>query len=466
MLAPAMIQQEIGARREAFLETLFRLLRQPSISTQGVGVDECAELVATILAEHGVAPRIMPTDGLPVVYGERIAGHDANTILIYGHYDVQPPEPFEEWITPPFEPTIRDGRIYARGVGDNKGQFLAHILAIKLLDDLGQLPRVNIKFLLEGEEESSSPNLPAFVERNRDLLAADLLYAADGPMHPSNRPIVFFGLRGNLKMELVATGTVRDLHSGNFGGPAPNPIWKLVDLLGTMRLPDERVAIEGFYEKVLPPSDYEREVMARVPFDEQAMKDYLGIEKFAGPPDLSYYEKTMFQPTLNISGIAGGYAGKGAKSVIPSKAILKLETRMVPDQGPDEIFAKIERHVLRYAPDITIRKLAGTHPSKTSPELPVSQMVVQAITDAWGTAPVVMPLIGGSSPNYLFTNVLGLPAVWTTYANADEGNHAPNENMTIDAFLSGICASAVVLHRFADMSREELSQRGATRRES
>ena len=461
----AQIRKEVDARRDAFLETLFRLLRQPSISTQGVGVDECADLVATILGEHGIASRVMPTDGLPVVYGERIVGDDANTVLIYGHYDVQPPEPYDEWISPPFEPTIRDGRIYARGVGDNKGQFLAHVLAIKLLDDLGRLPRVNIKFLVEGEEESSSPNLPAFVERNRELLSADLLYAADGPMHPSNRPIVFFGLRGNLKMELAATGTNRDLHSGNFGGPAPNPIWTLVDLLSTMRFPDERVAIEGFYENVLPPSDHERELMAAVPFDAQAVKDYLGIEEFAGPPDLSYYEKTMFQPTLNISGIAGGYAGTGAKSVIPSKALLKLETRMVPDQGPDEIFAKVERHVRRYAPGVAIRKLAGTYPSKTSPELPASRMVIQAINDAWGVAPVVMPLIGGSSPNYLFTNVLGLPAVWTTYANADEGNHAPNENMTIDAFLSGIRASAVVLRRFAGMSREELQQRGATRRE-
>ncbi len=465
MLDVAQIRKDIAARKETFLQTLFLLLRQPSISTQGVGVEECAELVATILREHGVTPQIMPTEGLPVVYGERIVGEDANTILIYGHYDVQPPEPYEEWISPPFEPTIRDGRIYARGVGDNKGQFLAHILAIGLLNDLGDLPRVNIKFLLEGEEESSSPSLPAFIEHNRELLSADLLYAADGPMHLSNRPIVFFGLRGNLKMELTATGTNRDLHSGNFGGPAPNPIWKFVELLSTMRLPDERVAIEGFYEEVLPPSDYERDLVDAVPFDAQAVMDYLGITEFAGPPDLSYYEKTMFQPTLNISGIAGGYAGKGAKSVIPSQALLKLETRMVPNQGPDEIFAKIERHVGRYASGVTIRKLAGTHPSKTSPELPVSQMVVQAINDAWVVAPVVMPLIGGSSPNYLFTNVLGLPAVWTTYANADEGNHAPNENMTIDAFLSGICASAVVLHRFAGMSREELQQRHSTRGE-
>lgn len=268
------ILHAIDTRKDDYLDTLFRLLRQPSISTQGIGVDECADLVASILEENGITSRIMPTAGLPVVYGERVVAEDANTILIYGHYDVQPPEPFEEWDSPPFEPTIRDGRIYARGTGDNKGQFVAHILALKLLDDLGIAPRLNVKFLLEGEEESSSPNLPPFVEQNRDLLKADLLYAADGPMHPSNRPIVFFGMRGNLKMELVATGANRDLHSGNFGGPAPNPVWKLVDLLSTMRFPDGRVAIEGFYDQVVPPTEYERELLASVPFDAGSVDDF------------------------------------------------------------------------------------------------------------------------------------------------------------------------------------------------
>ncbi len=460
MVDIAEMRRAIDGRREEYLDTLFRLLRQPSISTQGVGVEECAELVAGLLEGHGVSSRILQTDGLPVVYGERFVGDDANTILIYGHYDVQPPEPFEEWVSPPFEPTIRNGRIYARGVGDNKGQFLAHILAIKLLTDLGQMPRVNVKFLLEGEEESGSPNLPAFIERHRDLLSADLLYAADGPMHPSNRPVVFFGLRGQLSMELIATGVNRDLHSGNFGGPVPNPVWTLVDLLGTMRFPDGRVAIEGFYDCVLPPTQYERELMARIPFDEEKVKQDLGIDEFYGPPDLTYYDKTMFQPTLNVTGIASGYTGRGSKSVIPSKAVLKLETRMVANQSPDEVFAKIERHVRRYAPDVEIRMVGGTLPSKTSPELPVSQTIVTAIADAYGVDPVVMPLIGASSPNYLFTDVLGLPSIWTTYAPADEDNHAPNENMTLDSFFAGILASTVVLQRFAEMDAERSTGRG------
>lgn len=453
------IEQALERRQDEFLDTFYRLLRQPSISTQGVGVEECAQLVKEVLEEHDIAGRIMATDGLPVVYGERWAGDDANTLLIYGHYDVQPPEPYEAWLSPPFEPTVRDGRVYARGAGDNKGQFLAHILAVKLLVDTGRLPRVNLKFLLEGEEESSSPNLRGFVEKNLDLLKADLMYAADGPQHPSGRPTVFFGMRGNMKMELEATGANRDLHSGNFGGPVPNPVWKLVDLLGTMRFPDGRATIEGFYERVQPATEFEREVMGWVPFDEQAVKADLGISEFAGPKELSYYEKLMFQPTLNVTGFASGYAGKGAKSAIPSKAVLKLETRLVVDQDPEEIYAKVRRHVQRYAPDITIRKLAGTRPSKTSLDLPVSRMVIEAVADALDVDPVVLPMLGGSSPNYLFTNVLKVPAVWSAYAQPDENNHSPNENLALEAFFNGIRASVSVIQRFAAMPREQLAGR-------
>lgn len=444
------IREAIEKHKDEYLETLFRLLRQPSISTQGVGVEECAALVAEILEANGISARIMPTAGLPVVYGERKAADDAPTVLIYGHYDVQPPEPYEEWISPPFEPEIRDGRIYARGAGDNKGQFVAHILALKLLDDLGLMPKLNVKFLLEGEEESSSPNLPPFIEQHRDLLKADLLYAADGPMHPTDRPVVFFGLRGNLKMELIAVGANRDLHSGNFGGPVPNPAWTLVQLLATMRSPEGRVLIEGFYDNVVPPTDYERELIARMPFDADAVKRDLGIDEFDGPPELSYYEKVMFQPTLTITGFNTGYTGTGAKSVIPSRAVLKLESRTVPNQTADEIYAKIERHVKQHAPGVSIRKLAGTYPSRTSPELPVSRAIVAAVGEAWGVEPVVTPAIGGSSPNYLFTNVLGIPAIWATYAPADENNHAPNENIRVDDYFKGILASALVYRRVAD----------------
>lgn len=462
-----LVRAEVDRRRDAFLEVLFRLLAQPSISTQNVGVDECAELVAATLEANGISARIMPTAGMPVVYGERIVGDDANTILIYGHYDVQPPEPYEEWLSPPFEPTIRDGRIWARGVGDNKGQFLAHILAVKVLADLDLLPRVNLKFFLEGEEESGSPNLRPFVEQNKELLAADLFYAADGPSHVSGRPVVCYGVRGHLSMELTATGVNRDLHSGNWGGPTPNPVWMLVDLLNTMRHPDGRAAIEGFYAEVVPPTPYERDLIDSIPFDAEEFKANLGIDEFYGPEEWSYFEKILFQPTLNITGISGGYTGAGVKSVVPSKATLKLECRLVKNQTPDEVYAKIERHVQRYGRGITIqRKGKGTLPSRASSELPVSQTVAAAVAEGYGIEPVVMPHLGASAGNSLFTDDLGIPTVWVTYANHDEDNHAPNENMTLDAYYRGIVASAAVILRFAAMDRAAVDASLATHRSS
>jgi len=228
-------------------------------------------------------------------------------------------------------------------------------------------------------------------------------------MHMLNRPIAQFGFRGVLQVELEAAGANRDLHSGIWGGPVPNAIWKLVDLLKTMRFPDGRVTVEGFYDRVVPPTPHERALMAEVPFDAEAVRANLGIAEFAGPRDLSYYEQVMFQPTFNVGGIAGGYTGPGARTAIPSKALAKLECRLAAHQDPDEIFAKIRRHVERYAPGVAVRKLHGTRPSKTSPELPVSRVVVAALGEAYGVPAVVVPLSGGSSPNYLRTRTTTRP---------------------------------------------------------
>ncbi|MDI3341880.1 MAG: M20/M25/M40 family metallo-hydrolase [Sphaerobacter sp.] len=450
------IRAGIEARKSELIGTLCRLLRQPSVSAQGLGVDECAAVLRDIMAAHGIAARVMPTAGHPVVYGEYQVPGAHTIMLLYGHYDVQPPEPYEAWVSPPFEPTIRDGRIYARGAGDNKGQLITHVLAVKLLADLGLMPKVNLKFIFEGEEESLSPSLPAFLREHAELLRADVFYAADGPRHPSGRPVVFFGVRGVVGVELVARGANRDLHSGEFGGPVPNPAWTLVELLSTMRFPDGRVTIEGFYDRVVPPTAYERELLARIPFDAEEVKRDLGITAFAGPPDLSWYEQLMFQPTLTISGMASGYTGPGVKGVLPSEAVVRLEARLVADQDPDDIFAKIARHVRRYAPEVEVRLLSRSAPSKTSPELPVSRAIVAAIGDAFGVEPVVKPVLGASAPSYLFSQTLGLPVIWATYANYDEHNHAPNENITIDSFLTGIYASALVFARVAALDPAEL----------
>jgi acetylornithine deacetylase/succinyl-diaminopimelate desuccinylase-like protein len=447
------LRTEVDNRFDGYVETLFRLLRQPSISAQGVGVDECAELVVEALQDAGIDAKILQTDGSPVAYGE-VGPDDAPfTLLVYGHYDVQPPEPLDEWDSEPFEPTIRNERIYARGVGDNKGQFLGSILAYKLLSDLGEVPTIKLKFLIEGEEENGSRNLRSFVNAHKDLLKADAFFAADGPMHPSERPVVFFGVRGMLAAEVKVRGANRDLHSGNWGGPIPNGAWKLVELLSTMRTPEGRAAIEGFYEGVESPTEFERKLLSEIPFDEEGTKKHLGITEFDGPADMSYYEKIMFQPTFTIAGLGSGYTGAGKKSVIPSEAVVRLESRLVPGQQPDKVLEAIEQHVRMYIPDAEITKLAGQPPSKTSPELPVSRAAVASMEEAYGVPPVVMPLLGATAPNYVFTDDLGLPAIWTTYANYDEDNHAPNENMTLRAFRDGIVASAVLFQRMAEVKK-------------
>jgi acetylornithine deacetylase/succinyl-diaminopimelate desuccinylase-like protein len=449
MIPSEELRTEVDRRFDEYLETLFTLLRQPSISAQGVGVNECAGLVVDVLQKSGIDARILETEGSPVAYGEVGDENAPFTLLVYGHYDVQPPEPLDAWESPPFEPTIRDGRIYARGVGDNKGQFLSSILAFKLLSELGHAPGIKIRFLIEGEEENGSRNLRAFVNANKDLLSADAFFAADGPMHPSERPVVCFGVRGMVAAEVKVRGANRDLHSGNWGGPVPNGAWKLVELLSTMRTPDGRAAIEGFYDGVKSPTEFERALLAEIPFDEDGTRKHLGIETFDGPADLSYYEKIMFQPTLTIAGLQSGYTGSGKKSVIPSEAVVRLECRLVPDQKPDQVLQAIEQHIRMYVPDAEITLLAGQPPSKTSPELPVCRLVVSSMEEAYGIPPVVMPLLGATAPNYVFTDDLGLPAIWTTYANYDEDNHAPNENMTLQAFRDGIVASAVLFQRLS-----------------
>jgi len=449
----------IESQQEQYLQTLFRLLRQPSISAQNIGTAECAEILMDIMTQAGIEPRLLPTDGgPPVVYGELTTASDAPTLLIYGHYDVQPPEPLEAWHSPPFEPTIRDGRIYCRGVGDNKGQLLAHVLAIKALNQVRQMPRINLKFLYEGEEESGSPHLPAFVEKHRDMLKADAMYWADGGMHEAG-PRVSFGSRGILYVELNAKGAARDAHSGNRGGVLPNPAWELVHLLDTMRTPDGYCTIEGFYDGVRPPTDYERQLMAAIPHDEASFLAEWELTELPPPVDWSFHERIMFQPTFNICGFVSGYGGQGTKTVIPSRAKVKMDMRLVADQHPDDIWEKFVRYVKAHAPNIQVTRIASLVPSKTSVELPVSQTIIRSVAEIHGREPIVFPTSGGSGPSYLFTGVLGIPTACVPYANHDEDNHAPNENMEVECFVRGIKISARVFRETAALSKEELAAR-------
>lgn len=444
----------IDDHRERFLRELCDYLAKPSISTQDIGMEECAQYILEHMNGLGIPTRLLPTAGYPVVFGEISHPAARKTLLIYGHYDVQPPEPLDEWDSPPFEPTLRDGRLFARGSGDNKGQHFAHLKAVEaFLAVRGALP-VNLKIMLEGEEECGSRNLPAFVEEHRELLQADGVFSADGPMHESWRPMVFLGLRGIVTMELRATGANRDFHSGNRGGIVPNAAWDLVHCLGTMKDREGRVLIPGFYDNVRPPSPAEEAALRKIPFEpEQVLKEW-GLDRFAPPDDIPYHHKLMFQPTFNINGFSSGYDGVGVKTVIPHKGTVKIDIRLVPDQDPEEIVNMVRGHI-RAQGFHNIEVLPHGfkyHPSRTPIDLPFVQSIIGAVGQGFGQEPVVYPSIGGSAPDFLFTRVLGLPSVWTAYAPPDENNHAPNENTTPEIFYSGIRTTARVLEAVAALA--------------
>ncbi len=434
----------IDDHRQDYLDRLFTYLRQPSISAHGLGIAETAEHITGVMQTLGLEPRIIPTSGWPMVLGKRNDRPGAPTVMLYGHYDVQPPDPLELWDSPPFEPTIRDGKIYARGVGDNKGQHFAQILGIEAtLAVLGTLP-CNVKVLLEGEEEIGSPRMPEFIREHRDELAADLVVTADGPTHENGQGTLHFGVRGVLSFELRARGANHDLHSGNWGGIAPNPIWTLIHLLGTMKNDRGTVTIDGFYDNVQPLTPLEREALAALPVDLPKIKRDLELETLDAPTDRGFFERLSAWPTFTINGFHGGYGGPGSKTVLPHEAFVKCDIRLIESQTADEIFANVEAHVRQHAPSVAIVRQGSMDPSKTPIESVYTAPLVGAITAAQG-APLLVPALGGSLPDYVFTKILGIPAFGTPYANADESNHAPNENLEVERFYNGIKTGAAVL---------------------
>lgn len=450
-----LVFQHIDNNRPLFVDRLIDYLRQPSISAYGEGMDKVADYLVTWLSKLGFDAQQMPTPGWPMVLGRRFDQPAAPTVLLYGHYDVQPPDPLDEWISPPFEPTLRNGRVYARGAGDNKGQHFAQILALEsLLAVRGELP-CNVLVLLEGEEEVGSPHIADFVRTHRDWLPADLVITSDGPLPKDGHPTIEFGVRGVVSFELRARGATRDLHSGNFGGVAPNPLWTLVHLLSTMKNPQGEITIEGFYDRVQPPTELERAALARLPIDEDAAKGDLEIEQFDAPPDRPYYERLACWPTLTINGLHGGYGGPESKTVLPSEAFAKCDIRLVEAQTVDEIFAKVESHVRRHAPGVEFIRQGGMDPSKTPLNSPYVEPLRQGILAAQGVDPLLVPAMGGSLPDYVFTKILGIPDFTVPYANADEANHAPNENLELDRFFRGIKTGAAMLTCLGQMQKGE-----------
>ncbi len=439
----------VDDHRETFLQRLIEYLRLPGISAHGEGIAEVAAYIADVMTRMGLQAQVLPTAGWPMVFAQHIQQPGAPTVLLYGHYDVQPPEPLEEWISPPFEPTIRDGRLYARGVGDNKGQHFAQLLALEtLLARRGTLP-CNVKVLLEGEEEVGSVQMPAFVRDHRDLLQADLVIISDGPVDVSGRSEILFGVRGILSFELQAREANRDLHSGNWGGVAPNPLWTLVHLLSTMKNEHGDVTIAGFYDHVQPQTELEQKALAALDFDIEGIKHSLDLQHFDQPRERGFAERLSSWPTFTINGLHGGYAGQGSQTVLPHEAFAKCDIRLVEAQDAEDIFAKLIAHVQKHAPDVTVIHQGAMDPSKTPLDSPFTEPIRRGIVAAQGQEPLLVPAMGGSLPEYVFTKTLGMPVFGVPYANADEANHAPNENMEIERFFVGIKTGIAMLTSIA-----------------
>jgi acetylornithine deacetylase/succinyl-diaminopimelate desuccinylase-like protein len=431
---------------------LSRLAAQPSVAAQNWGLRECSELVAAMLHTRGFEVEIMATDGAPVVYAER-KGIKDKTLLFYNHYDVQPPEPLDQWHSPPFEPTLRDGKLYARGVSDDKGHIVSRLFAIDaLLAEMGNLP-CNVKFIIEGEEETSSTHLYQYVKENQKKLSADACIWEFGQVDHRDVPIQYLGLRGICYVELTVRTAKIDVHSGLGGSIFPNAAWRLIWALNSIKGPDGRVQIPGFYDSVMPPSQRDRELMDALPEVAEEYISRYGVTGFlnglTGGVELRITE--VFEPTCTICGLTSGYQGSGSKTVLPALASAKIDFRLVPNQTPEQVLTGLRAHLDNEGfSDIEITYLGGEHPTKTDPDLPFVSLVVNTAEPVYGTPMQIYPLIGGSGPGYAFTEILKLPIVSAGIGYPGTQAHAPNENVRLDLYLKGAKHIARILSAFAE----------------
>lgn len=429
---------------------LTRLCAQPSISAQNLGLVECAQLVGEMLSLRGFDVAVMPTGGAPVVFADR-KGRSEKTLLIYNHYDVQPPEPLELWDSPPFEPTVRDGKLFARGASDDKGQLVARLFAIDaLLVSLDELP-CRIKFIIEGEEETSSVHLHDFIEQNQELLAADGCIWEFGGVDHREVPMQYLGLRGICYVELSVETETTDVHSGLGGSIFPNSAWRLTWALSSLKGPDERIRLPGFYDSVIPPSDQDRALMAALPDLAGEYKKRYGVQQFlkglTGGVDLHIAE--VFEPTCTICGLTSGYQGPGSKTVLPARASAKVDFRLVPNQTPEQVLKQLRTHLDDQGfTDVKINFLGGEPPARTDPADPFVDLVVRTSEPVYGQPMQLVPFIGGSGPNYPFIHILKLPVVTAGAGHPGGLAHAPNENIRLDLYLKHAMHMARIITEF------------------
>jgi acetylornithine deacetylase/succinyl-diaminopimelate desuccinylase-like protein len=439
-----MIKEYIQSNQQRFLDELFDLLRIPSVSADSrnkADVRQAAEYIVQKLKDAGAeAVALYETKGHPIVYGEKIINASLPTVLVYGHYDVQPPDPLNLWTSPPFEPVIKDGKIFARGSCDDKGQVYMHIKAFEALMKLNQLS-CNVKFMIEGEEEVGSDNLGIFVKENKAKLKADVILISDTSMISLDHPSITVGLRGLSYMEVEVTGANRDLHSGVYGGAVANPINVLSKMIASLHDETGRITIPGFYDKVAELSEADRKKLNEAPFDLSEYKKDLAIDDVVGEKGFTTLERTGIRPTLDANGIWGGYTGEGAKTVLPSKASAKISMRLVPNQDSQEISELFTKHVLSIAPKSVKVKVTAHHggqPAVTPTDSKAFKAASDAFVEVWGKAPIPTR-DGGSIPIVsLFKKELGLDTVLMGFGLDSDAIHSPNEHYGVKNFLIGI----------------------------
>ncbi len=443
--------------KERFLNELLELLGIPSVSARSEhkeDMQKCAEAIEQRLQAAGAdKTEIYKTEGHPIVYGEKIIDASRPTVLVYGHYDVQPPDPLKLWHSGPFDPVIKDGKIYARGACDDKGQVYMHVKALETMMATNSLP-TNVKFIIEGEEEIGSPNLGTFVKQNKELLKADVILISDTAMLSLDTPSMDVGVRGLSYIEIEVTGPNRDLHSGVYGGAVANPITILAKMIASLHDENNHITIPGFYDDVVESSDAERKLMAEAPFDENEYKDDLGIKELWGEKGYTTNERTGIRPTLEINGIWGGYIGEGAKTVLPSKAYAKISCRLVPNQKSGVITELLVNHLKQIAPptvSVKIKVDHGGEPYMTPIESKGYKAAAKAIETTFGKQPI--PVRGGGSIPIcsLFEQELGIKIIFMGFGLDSDNLHSPNEKFNLDNYYKGIETIPYFHKYFAEM---------------
>jgi acetylornithine deacetylase/succinyl-diaminopimelate desuccinylase-like protein len=434
----------IAQHQDRFLNELFELLRIPSVSADPKfksNVLDCAAFVKQSLVKAGCDDvEICQTEGFPIVYGHKIIDPTLPTVLVYGHYDVQPADPYELWVNPPFDPVIKDGKIYARGASDDKGQMYMHVKAIEALIATSQLP-CNVKFMIEGEEEVGSDNLAVFIKNNKEKLKADVILISDTCIISNDCPSLTVGLRGLSYLQVEVTGPNRDLHSGMYGGAVANPINVLCEMIASLKDADGHITIPGFYDQVAIVSDEERAEMSKAPFDLNEYKKALDLDDVFGEKGYTTNERVSIRPTLDVNGIWGGYIGEGAKTVLPSKAFAKISMRLVPNQQSDVITNLFKQHFEAIAPKsvkVQVYPHHGGEPVVTSTESKAYRAASSAFEEVWGKVPIPTRE-GGSIPIVaLFKTELGLDSILMGFGLNADAIHSPNEHYGVFNFLKGI----------------------------